>query len=120
MNIRLNTPLQSLLKNPNYSFAREVTRHRLGCPSGLLVFHRIYPLNPVISVIRFTNSPMLISRPTPRFTGSSLLYLAVARITARLASATYRYSREELPVSQTRQLVSLSTPLLRTFYEGRN
>ena len=56
---------------PKRSRARLVSSARRGWPSGLVASQRISPSKPVSSAISSTSSRIVISRPTPRLTGSA-------------------------------------------------
>ena len=57
--------------NPNSSSARVVSSLRRGCPFGFEVSQRIVPSNPVASRTSRARSPIAISSPVPRLTGSA-------------------------------------------------
>ena len=82
--VRLSPASKSVVaRKPNSCSALLTSRHRRGCPSGLLGSQLILPAKRVSRAIRLTTSRIAISRPAPRFTGSGLSYRTVASTIAR-------------------------------------
>jgi len=58
------------VSKPNSFLARDVSKRRLGCPSGLDASQRISPVKPVRAANFSASSLILISNPAPMLTGS--------------------------------------------------
>src|SRR5580692_47674 len=85
-------------RHPNSANARDVSRQRLGCPSGLDASQRTAPSYPATELMSSSKSRTLISSPDPKFTSSGFSYFSAAVTIASAASSTYKNSRVALPV----------------------
>src|ERR1051326_4837328 len=89
-----------LAVQPISLLARDTSRQRRGCPSGLLGSHTMLPSNPESLATSSVSALMLISRPEPRFIGSGESYFSTDAISPSAQSSTYRNSLLAEPVPQ--------------------